>query len=202
MAKCSFFFRLPVLELVAGLGPHSSLLTRRWRKTASNHRSRRERDGRGGAVCGQPSSSRETGCLNDPIQLIGPPGNSQETLFARAGPMVRIRFPPAASQRRTPKSAPLRRSSLRPNSSSKMHPLDSVESLLQTIGPRRRPQLVPHAHCDPPIAHCAVGIGFGDELVERLSVPERMEGGERGIKPWLQIRVAGDREAYLSAARH
>ena len=35
-------------------------LTHRWRKMDSNHRSGRERDGRGGGARGRPSSSRET----------------------------------------------------------------------------------------------------------------------------------------------
>ena len=57
----------------------------------------RERDGRGErGIRGQPSSSRE----NDPIRLIGPVspfGNSRDPVV-RAGPMVRIHFPPAVSQ--------------------------------------------------------------------------------------------------------
>ena len=52
----------------------------------SNHRSRRERDGRGG---GGPRPtivvSRDDLCLMTPVQLIGPAGNSRETLFAKSG---------------------------------------------------------------------------------------------------------------------
>ena len=52
----------------------------------SNHRSRRERDGRGG---GGPRPtivvSRDDLCLMTPVQLIGPAGQSRETLFAKSG---------------------------------------------------------------------------------------------------------------------
>ena len=70
-------------------------LTLRWREPDSNHRSRRERDGP--AADHRRLARRPV--LNDPIQLIDPAslvGNS-ERLFTRAGPMVRIRFPPAES---------------------------------------------------------------------------------------------------------
>ena len=40
----------------------SSLLTRRWREPDSNHRSRRERDGRRERPRGRPSSSPGTTC--------------------------------------------------------------------------------------------------------------------------------------------
>ena len=60
--------------------------TLRWREMDSNHRSRRERDGRGG---GGPRPtivvSRDDLCLMTPVQLIGPAGNSRETLFAKSG---------------------------------------------------------------------------------------------------------------------
>jgi len=52
--------------------------------------------------------------------------------------------------------------------------LDRGEPLFQIVGPRRRPNLVPQAHCNSPITHRALGIGFADrrELLEGLSVPE------------------------------
>ena len=52
----------------------------------SNHRSRRERDGRGGGGS-RPTIvvSRDDLCLMTPVQLIGPAGNSRETLFAKSG---------------------------------------------------------------------------------------------------------------------
>ena len=52
--------------------------------------------------------------------------------------------------------------------------LDRVEPFLEIVGPRRRPQLVPHAHGHSPIAHRALGVGFTQrgELLERLPVPE------------------------------
>jgi len=59
--------------------------TLRWREMDSNHRSRRERDGRGGGPRPTIVVSRDDLCLMTPVQLIGPAGNSRETLFAKSG---------------------------------------------------------------------------------------------------------------------
>jgi hypothetical protein len=57
-----------------------NLRTLRWRKMDSNHRSRREGGPRPTIVV-----SRDDLCLMTPVQLIGPAGNSRETLFAKSG---------------------------------------------------------------------------------------------------------------------
>jgi hypothetical protein len=63
----------------------------------------RERDGRGEGDSRPTIVVSRDPCLNDPIQLIGPAspfGNSRDPVV-RAGPMVRIQFPPAGSPLRT-----------------------------------------------------------------------------------------------------
>jgi len=55
-----------------------------WRKTDSNHRSRRQRDGRGEGPAPNHRRRGRRPVFNDPIQIIGPAspfGNSRETLW-------------------------------------------------------------------------------------------------------------------------
>src|SRR6516162_6039856 len=79
----------------SGAGGTDGSRTLPWREPDSNHRSRRERDGP--AADHRRLARRPV--LNDPIQVIGPASlvGDSERPFTRAGPMVRIRFPPAAS---------------------------------------------------------------------------------------------------------
>jgi len=74
-----------------------SLLTQRWREVDSNHRFRREGDGPGERSRGRPLSSRETTCDLSSLSVRDLLSATAERPFARAGPMVRIRFPQAKS---------------------------------------------------------------------------------------------------------
>ena len=90
--------------------PHAEELmvcmTHRWREVDSNHRFRRERDGPGAQERGPAADhhrSRDDLCLMtlssvSVRDLLSP---TAERSFARAGPMVRIHFPPARSLLRT-----------------------------------------------------------------------------------------------------
>jgi hypothetical protein len=75
--------------------------THRWREPEPNHRSRRERDGRGEAPRPTIVVSRDDLCLVTPSSLSvrNLPSATAVRPFATAGPMVRIRFPPAGSLR-------------------------------------------------------------------------------------------------------
>ena len=75
-------------------------VTRRSSKPDSNHRSRRERGGLRERPLGRPSRLARRPCLMTPSSLSVRHLSSAtaERPFTRAGPMVRIRFPPAASQ--------------------------------------------------------------------------------------------------------
>ncbi len=82
---------------------------------------------------------------------------------------------------------------------------DGVASFLQVGRRRRRPNLVPDAHGDTPIRHGAIGFGLGDrgKFLQRLPVPERVQGRERGIEARLNVGAARDGKAHVpSAALH
>jgi len=84
----------------------------------------------------------------------------------------------------------------------RQRPRDGVASLLQVGRRRRRPNLVPDAHGDPPIRHGAIGFGLGDrgKFLQRLAVPERVQGRERGIEARLDVGAARDGKAHVASA--
>jgi hypothetical protein len=81
-------------------------------------------------------------------------------------------------------------------------PRNGIASLLQVGRRRRRPNLVPDAHGDPPVRHGAIRFGLGDrgKFLQGLPVPERMQRRERGIEARLHVGAAGDGEADVASA--
>ena len=141
-------------------------LTLRWREPDSNHRSRRERDGP--AADHRRLARRPV--LNDPIQLIDPAslfGNS-ERLFTRAGPMVRIRFPPADS----------------PSRAGFLLSVSKSRQLPQCVAPARRhgrQRRAGHVNITPAAGNISVG------LYSSTAVPARR------FATWLHWCAEGDR---------
>ena len=73
---------------------------------------------------------------------------------------------------------------------------DRLRARLQRRRAGRKPQRVPMAHRDAPIAHRAAGLRFGDrgERLQRLGIPERVQGPHGVLERLLRGRPAGDRE--------
>ena len=114
---------------------------RRWRELDSNHRSRRERRPSREAR-GRPSSvSRDDLCLMTPSSssVRHLPSAAAKRPFARAGPMVRIRCPPARSQCQTAQDR-VKPSALRPR---RMESWSIYEG-----APQREPELKPGPDLD------------------------------------------------------
>ena len=77
--------------------------------------------------------------------------------------------------------------------------LDRFPPALEVRRARRRPDLIPQAHGDAPVAHRAVRVRLGDggERLHRLEVPERVQERDPALERLLHRRIAGDGKRHL-----